>query len=135
MKKEAEANAAADAEKKDKIEARNKADNMLYVAEKTLKDGGDKVKPEDKKDVEDKMKALKDILDTGSKEDLEKKSSELSDVVQKVAAYAQSAQPGADGAQPTDAGAQDTSAQGGSASGGKEEKKDEKKVEEGEVVS
>ncbi len=124
MKKDAEANAAADAEKKDKIESRNKADNLIYVAEKTLKDGGDKVKAEDKKEVEDKMKALKDILDTGSKEDLEKKSSELSDVVQKVAAYAQSVQPDA-GAQPTEGAPEDK----------KEEKKDDKKVEEGEVVS
>ena len=41
-KKEAEVNAAADSEKKDKIEAHNKADNMLYIAEKTLKDSGDK---------------------------------------------------------------------------------------------
>ena len=48
MKKEAEVNAAADLEKKDKIEAHNKADNMLYIAEKTLKDSGNKAKPEDK---------------------------------------------------------------------------------------
>ena len=118
MKKDAEANAAADAEKKEKIESRNKADNLLYVAEKTLKDGGDKVKAEDKKEVEDKMKALKDILDSGSKEDLEKKSSELSDVVQKVATYAQASQP--EEAKPEEK---------------KEEKKEDKKVEEGEVVS
>ncbi len=125
MKKDAEANAVADAEKKDKIESRNKADNLLYVAEKTLKDAGDKVKAEDKKDIDDKMKALKDILDTGSKEDLEKKSSELSDVVQKVAAYAQSAKPTGDAAPTDEAKSEDK----------KEEKKDDKKVEEGEVVS
>lgn len=121
MKKDAEANAVADAEKKDKIESRNKADNMLYVAEKTLKDGGDKVKPEDKKEVEDKMKALKDVLDTASKEDLEKKTSELSDVVQKVAAYAQSAQQPAEESKPEN--------------GEKKPEEKDKKVEEGEVVS
>jgi molecular chaperone DnaK len=126
MKKDAEANAAADAEKKEKIEAHNKADNMIYVAEKTLKDAGDKVKPEDKKDIEDKMKALKDILATGNKEDLEKKTSELSDVTQKVAAYAQNAQPGGDQAQP--AAEEKTEEKPG-------DKKEEKKVEEGEVVS
>ncbi len=123
MKAEAEANAAADTEKKEKIEARNKADNMLYVAEKTLKDAGDKAKAEDKTAVEEKIKALKDILDTGSKEDLESKTSELSDAVQKVgaAAYQQpsdAATGGAPGEEPK-----------------KEDKKDEKKVEEGEVVS
>lgn len=113
MKKEAEANAAADTEKKDKIEARNKADNIIYVAEKTLKDAGDKAKLEDKTAVEEKVKALKEILDSGSKEDLETKTSELSDAVQKVGAamYQKPEEPKA------------------------EEKKDEKKVEEGEVVS
>jgi len=128
MKKEAEANATADAEKKEKIEARNKADNMLYVAEKTLKDAGDKAKAEDKKDVEDKMKALKDVLDSASKEDLEKKTSELSDAVQKVGAAAYQQQ----GQQPADAAAPDGEAPNGEK---KEEKKDDKKVEEGEVVS
>jgi len=125
MKKEAEAHATEDLEKKEKIEAQNKAENMVYVAEKTLKDLGDKVKPEDKTAVEEKMKALKDIHDTGSKDDLEKKTSELSDVLQKIGAAAyqgdQTQAPpagGAPGAEPK-----------------AEEKKDEKKVEEGEVVS
>jgi molecular chaperone DnaK len=123
MKKEAEANAAADTEKKDKIEARNKADNMLYVAEKTLKDAGDKAKEEDRKTVDSKIKELKDILDTGSKEDLENKTSELSEAVQKVgAAMYQNEQ----GKQP-EQGQQDQKAD--------DPKKDEKKVEEGEVVS
>ncbi len=127
MKQEAEANAAADTEKKEKIEARNKADNIIYVAEKTLKDAGDKAKAEDKAAVEEKIKALKDILDSGSKEDLETKTSELSDTVQKVGAamYPQGEQgpAGAAGDQP--AGEEPKA----------EEKKDEKKVEEGEVVN
>lgn len=118
MKKEAEANAAADTEKKDKIEARNRADNIIYVAEKTLKDAGDKAKAEDKTAVEEKVKALKEILDSGSKEDLETKTSELSDAVQKVGAAMYQ--------KPEEAKAEEPKA---------EEKKDEKKVEEGEVVS
>ena len=126
MKKEAEANAAADSDKKDKIEARNKADNMLYVAEKTVKDAGDKAKAEDKTAVEEKSKALKEILDSGSKEDLETKTSELSDAVQKIGAAMYQGQQGGqtppDGA-PVDGQAKD------------EPKKDDKKVEEGEVVS
>jgi len=86
MKKEAEANAQADQEKKDRIESRNQADTMLYQAEKTLKDGGDKVSTEDKALVEEKVKALRDILETGSKADLEAKTQELTQAVQKVAA-------------------------------------------------
>lgn len=124
MKAEAEANATADEEKKGKIEARNKADNMVYVAEKTLKDAGDKAKPEDKTAVEEKVKALKDILDSGSKEDLETKTNELSEVVQKVGASMYQGQtPPSDEQAP---GSEEPKA---------EEKKDEKKVEEGEVVS
>jgi molecular chaperone DnaK len=128
MKKEAETHASEDLAKKDKIEVKNKAENMVYVAEKTLKDMGSKVKPEDKTAVEEKMKALKALFDTGSKEDLESKTSELSDSLQKIgaAAYSQGQDAGDKGqAQAGQAGEEPK----------KEEKKDDKKVEEGEVVS
>ncbi len=133
MRQEAEAHAAEDTEKKDKIEAHNKADNMIYLAEKTLKDAGDKVKPEDKTAVEDKMKALKDILETGSKEDLETKTSELSDLVQKVGAamYQQPPAGGTEGA-PADAAA---GAPGATEENGEKKAEDKGKAEEGEVVS
>lgn len=133
MRAEAEAHAAEDTEKKDKIEAHNKADNMIYLAEKTLKDAGDKVKPEDKTAVEDKMKALKDILETGSKEDLETKTSELSDLVQKVGAamYQNPPAGGAEGA-PADAAA---GAPGATEENGEKKAEDKGKAEEGEVVS
>lgn len=129
MKKEAETHAAEDTEKKEKIEAKNKADNMIYVAEKTLKDMGDKVKAEDKTAIEEKVKALKDILESGTKEDLESKSGELSDAVQKVgaAAYQNAGPAGGDQAQTGAAQSADDTK--------KSDKKDDKKVEEGEVVS
>jgi len=126
MRQEAEAHAAEDSEKKEKIEARNKADNMIYLAEKTVKDAGDKAKVEDKAAIEEKVKALKEILETGSKEDLEAKTGELSDVVQKVGAamYQQAPQ-----GNPADAGATGTTDTA-------DKKPDEKgKAEEGEVVS
>lgn len=123
MRKEAEEHAADDLAKKEKIETRNHADTMIYTAEKTLKDMGDKVKPEDKAAVEEKTKALKDILETGGKEDLEKATGELSEAVQKVGAAAYQNPP--TGGEPT----QDDQAQGNG------KKKEEKKVEEGEVVS
>jgi molecular chaperone DnaK len=123
MKKEAEEHAAEDTEKKDKIEAKNKAENLIYVAEKTIKDAGEKAKPEDKTAIEEKIKALKDILETGRKEDLESKTSELSDVVQKVGAAMYQ--------KPEESTSPDASQDGPK----EEEKKDDKKVEEGEVVS
>ena len=84
MTKEAEAHAAEDAEKKEKVEARNQADSLIFTAEKSLKDAGDKVAEEVKKEVEEKVAALKGILDSGSKEDLETKTKELSEVLQKI---------------------------------------------------
>lgn len=94
MTKDAELHAKEDEEKKEKIEARNHADALIFTAEKALKDGGDKVPAEVKTSVEEKIKALKDILDSGSKEDLETKTKELSDELQKIgeAAYQQGQQ-------------------------------------------
>ena len=136
MQKEAEAHAEEDKQAKEKIDTRNQADTLLYTAEKALKDAGDKVKPEIKSDVETKMKALKDILETGSSADIETKTKELSDALTKVgeamykdqsAAGGQSGPEGAapGGAEPNESGAN------GQANG---EAKKDKKVEEGTVV-
>lgn len=129
MKKEAEEHANEDTAKKEQIEVKNKAENMLYVAEKTVKEAGDKAKEEDKKAVEEKVKALRDIMESGSKEDLETKTGELSDALQKIGAsmYGQGA-PDQGQAQP----GQETPPTEGQPEEGKAE---EKKVEEGEVVS
>lgn len=126
MTKEAEAHASEDSKKKEMIEVRNKADNMIYVAEKSVKDAGEKVSPDIKKEVEEKITALKSILDTGTKEDLEAKTKDLSDSLQKIgqSMYQQQPQTGKETKQEEK---------------GNGEKKDEKKskkedVQEGEVV-
>ena len=122
MTKEAEANAEGDREKKEKIETRNRADNMIYVAEKSLKDAGDKVPSDVKKDVEEKISDLKKVLDSGSKDELDGKTSALSDSMQKIGQAMNQGQQQGQGA--------DNSQQR------KEEKEDDKKdVKEGEVVS
>ncbi len=133
MTKDAEVHAAEDEEKKSKIEARNAADSLIFTAEKSLKDAGDKVNAEVKQEVEDKVKALKDILDTGSKEDLETKTKELSDSLQKVG-EAMSQQPSGSeqpGAENAEQGAE--SASEDSSDESKEKKKKDEPVE-GEVV-
>ncbi|HKC14909.1 MAG TPA: molecular chaperone DnaK [Patescibacteria group bacterium] len=84
MTKEAEMHAEEDAKKKDQVEARNQADSLIFTAEKSLKDAGDKVPEDIKKEVEEKVTALKAVLDTGTKEDLETKTKELSDSLQKI---------------------------------------------------
>ena len=87
MKKEAEENAEKDKEEKDKIEVKNKADNLIYTSEKSLKDAGDKAPKELRESIEKKIKELKDISEKGNKEDIEKRTSELSDELQKVGQY------------------------------------------------
>lgn len=94
MTKDAEVHAKEDEEKKAKIESRNHADALIFTAEKALKDGGDNVPAEIKSDVEGKITSLKEILDSGSKEEVETKTKELSDALSKIgeAAYAQGQQ-------------------------------------------
>lgn len=84
MKKDAETHAEADKQEKEKIETRNKADSMIYTAEKSLKDAGDKAPETIKKDIESKVKDLKSVLEKGSKEEIEKKTEELSTHLQKL---------------------------------------------------
>jgi molecular chaperone DnaK len=62
MAKEAEAHAAEDKEAKEKIEARNQLDSMVYNVEKMLKDGGEKVDASDKGEVETALADAKTTL-------------------------------------------------------------------------
>ncbi len=90
--KEAEKHAEEDKLKKEKVETRNQADTLIFSAEKTLKDAGDKVDPKDKKEVEEKVKALKNVLEEGVKDELEAKSKDLSEALQKIGAAMYEAQ-------------------------------------------
>lgn len=93
MKKDAEIHASEDKKKQEGIEAKNAADALVYASEKTLKDAGDKIKPEEKKEVEDKISALKEALKGDNMEEIKAKTKDLSDFIQKVGAelYKQSA--------------------------------------------
>ena len=84
MKKDAEMHAEEDKKKQGMIEARNKADTLIYATEKTLKDSGDKISPDLKKNIEDKVAELKKVKDGDNLDEINAKSSELSQVIQKV---------------------------------------------------
>ena len=86
MKKEAELHAQEDKNKKDIIEARNLAENLIYTAEKTLKDLGDKAKEEDKKEIQSKMEDLKKAKDADNLEEIKSKADQLSQSLQKIGA-------------------------------------------------
>jgi molecular chaperone DnaK len=62
MKKEAEAHAAEDAQHREEIEARNRADSLVYSTERTLREHGDKVPAEDKQAIESALNDLREAL-------------------------------------------------------------------------
>jgi molecular chaperone DnaK len=95
MKKEAEMHAEDDKKKKDEVEIKNQADASVFTMEKMLKESGDKMKPEDKKEMEEKTEELKKAKDSGNVEDMKKKMEELNTIAQRIGA-AMYQQPGAD---------------------------------------
>jgi molecular chaperone DnaK len=86
MAKEAELHAEEDKKRRESVDARNQGDSLVYSAEKALKDAGDKVDAATKTEVEEKIKAVKDLLatDAPDTEALNKAIEELSAVIQKV---------------------------------------------------
>lgn len=86
MKKDAEVHAAEDQKKRETIEAKNIADNLIYQSEKTIKDAGEKVSADAKKEVEDKIAELKKVKDGDNIEEIKKKTEDLSQAIQKVGA-------------------------------------------------
>jgi len=122
MQKDAELHEEDDKKKKELIETRNLADTMVYTTEKMLKEAGDKVTADEKKDIEDKLAAVKTVKDGDDLEVIKKASDDLSQAAQKVGAKMYQEQPTANSQQPTGegTGAEERSAKGGSASGGKE---------------
>ncbi|MEI6596984.1 MAG: molecular chaperone DnaK [bacterium] len=125
MKKEAELHAEEDKKKKDQVEIKNQAEAVIFQTEKLIKDTGDKIKPEDLKELQDKIEDLKKVKDSDQPEEIKKKLEALNTIAQKIGAamyqQAQSAQPGAD----ANAGAQPGAEQPGAG----EPKKDEGPIE------
>jgi len=84
MKADAAAHADEDKKKKELIESRNLAEQLVYTAEKALKDAGDKAPEDVKKSVQAKVDALKAAKDGEDKEAINKASEELSQEMQKI---------------------------------------------------
>lgn len=83
MTKEAEAHAEDDRKKKEEIEVRNNADTIVYTAEKALKDAEGKIAEDVKKDVEEKIQAVKDAKE-GPVDELKAKADALGEAMQKI---------------------------------------------------
>ena len=105
--KEAEAFAAEDKKRKEEVDIRNNADQMIFQCEKTLNEAGDKISAEDKAAVEPKINELKEALKGTDIEAIKAKQEELQkafySISEKMYQAAQAAQ--AAGANP-DMGAQ-----------------------------
>ena len=103
--KEAEQYAAEDKKRRDEVDLRNGADQMVYQTEKTIADLGDKLTEEEKADVQSGVDALKEALKgedieliKSAQDELQKKVYAISEKVYKAAQEAAAAQQGADGA-------------------------------------
>lgn len=84
MRDEAEAHAEEDAKKKEVADIKNTAEMMLFTAEKSLKDYGDKVPADIKSGIEAKMAALKTAKDGTDVEAIKHATSELSNEMSKI---------------------------------------------------
>ncbi|MFC1536600.1 Hsp70 family protein, partial [Pseudomonadota bacterium] len=105
MQADAEANADADKAAKEKIEARNRADQLVYATEKSLKEHGDAVDEGTRKGIEDALEELKKALEGDdveaikkAEENLGEKSQKLGEVIYQKMQAEQEAAGGADGA-------------------------------------
>ncbi|MHA1741548.1 MAG: molecular chaperone DnaK [Candidatus Thorarchaeota archaeon] len=84
MIQEAEKYAEEDAKRKAQIEVKNNADNMIYQGEKLIKDLGDKVPEDLKKEFEAKAKELRDAMEKDDYEKIKSGTDELQQVIFKI---------------------------------------------------
>ncbi len=111
MMKEAESHAEEDKQRREEVETRNNADQLVWQTEKLLNEQGENVSDEEKEKINDALKALKEVLaDEGaSKEDIQKKNDDLikasQEFAQRIYAAAQAEGPGSDSHESSDFGA------------------------------
>ncbi len=84
MVKDAEAHASEDIKKKEKIEAKNNAENLIYQAEKTLKEHKDKIPADKKDDIEKSVNELKDALKSEDTDNIKQKTELLMNALHAV---------------------------------------------------
>ncbi len=93
MKQDAEVHAEEDRKRKELVEVRNNADNAVYTSEKLIRENGDKVPAELKKEVEDATAKVRDALNGSDADAIRKSTEDLNQVVQKIGAAMYQQQP------------------------------------------
>ena len=116
MVKDAESNAEADKERREKIEAKNQADTLIYQSEKQLNELGDKVPAAEKEKVEGLIKDLKDAASSEDYDRIRSLSSDLQQALYSIGAnlYQQEEGAAAAGAPPEGDATAEPSSSGGS---------------------
>ncbi len=84
LKTEAGLHAEEDKKKKELVELKNQAEQMIYLAEKSLREAGDKVAGDVKSSIEAKISELKSLKESGDAEAIKSKMEELSQELQKI---------------------------------------------------
>ncbi|MGC6534708.1 MAG: molecular chaperone DnaK [Parvibaculales bacterium] len=84
MVKDAEANAAADKERREAVEARNNAEGLIHAAEKSIAENEDKIEPDDKQAAEAAIADLKTALEGEDLEAITTKAQALSEAAMKI---------------------------------------------------
>jgi len=117
MRRDAESHAADDARKKEEVEARNMADTLVYTAERTLREQGDKIPADLKQELEGKIAAVRSALQGTDAHYMRSATEDLSNTMQKIgsAVYGQA------GAPPPPGGESGGPPPGGPPPGGSEE--------------
>ncbi|MBL7076907.1 MAG: molecular chaperone DnaK [Kiritimatiellae bacterium] len=129
MVKDAESHAEEDAKKRESVETKNTAENIVYQTEKLLKEQGEKVPDDKKSGVEAAIEDLKTAIKADDTDEMKAKMEALNTQMQAISAdlYAQAAPEGAPGAE----GGPAPEGDAGEGEAPAEEKKEE---EEGEVI-
>merc|ERR1712230_148375 len=115
MVKDAEVNASADKEKRDRIDLKNQSETLVYQAEKQISELGDKVSADDKSKVEGFTTQLKEALEKDDYDTMKSVQEQLQQAL--YAAGASVYQQGAEGAPDAAAGGNGASAESSSSSG------------------
>lgn len=97
MKKEAEVHADDDKKKHASVEAKNTAESIVFNTEKILKESGDKVPEDVKKEVDEKLEVLKKVKDGDDIEAIKKATEDINQTVQKIGQAMYQAQQAAGG--------------------------------------
>ncbi|NLX09023.1 MAG: molecular chaperone DnaK [Chloroflexi bacterium] len=94
MVHEAEQHAAEDARRREQVEVRNRADTMIFTAEKALRDYGQQVPDETRRDIESKVEDVRQALDSSDADRIKRASDALGTAIQQIGAAMYGSQPG-----------------------------------------